>query len=91
MNKELNLDELESVAGGMLGGSLTNYVTKQGDTLWSIAQWCGIDVKELFRMNRGVIEEWFKKMNPGKPVPADDQLINYLYVGMTLKVPSDGR
>jgi LysM repeat protein len=88
MNENLNVKDLETAAGGMGKGMLKEYVTKSGDTLWGLSQTFGIDVNELFRINYRVIQEWYKKMNPGKPIPADDQLINYLYVGMTLMVPA---
>ena len=89
MNNELNINDLEQVSGGGdFGAPLMTYVTKQNDTLWDIAQTFRIDVHKLFQLNYYVIREWFKKMNPGKPVPADDQLINYLYVGMSIKVPA---
>ena len=89
MNNELNINDLEQVSGGGdFSAPLMTYVTKQNDTLWDIAQTFNIDVYKLFQLNYYVIREWFKKMNPGKPVLADDQLINYLYVGMSIKVPA---
>ena len=39
MNNELNINDLEQVSGGGdFGAPLMTYVTKQGDTLWNIAQ-----------------------------------------------------
>ena len=93
MSEEIKVQELENAAGGgetekgTAKGGYKVYITEANDTLWGISQKYKVDVWVLFRENKPEITKWFKKMNPGKAVPADDSLINYLYIGERILIP----
>ena len=94
MSDEIKVQELEKAAGGKETGhtntGYTVYKTEAGDTLWGLSQKYGVDVYKLFEINKQEITKWYKKMNPGKPVPADNDLMGYLYIGETLYIPPKG-
>ena len=57
MREELNLNELEQVAGGMANPDEEVYVTVSGDTLWGIAQKRRTTVDWLFNRNKEEIKK----------------------------------
>ena len=86
MSDVINVNELEQVAGGIANPDEELYITKQGDTLWGIAQERHTTVNALFERNKREIKEWVHKMLK-KTLPNESDYMNYLWIGEKLYVP----
>lgn len=85
MKNELNVNELEQVAGGIANPDEELYITKQGDTLWGIAQARKTTMEVIFRRNKAEIMAWAHKF--GKRSNNEADYMNWLWVGERLYVP----
>ena len=85
MSDVINVNELEQVAGGIANPDEELYITKQGDTLWSIAQERKTTMEVIFQRNKAEIKAWAHKY--GKKSNNEADYMNWLWVGEKLYVP----
>ena len=85
MRDEINVNELEQVAGGIANPDEELYITKAGDNLWNIAVARKTTVDVIFRRNKAEIMAWAHKF--GKSSNNEDDYKNWLWIGERLYVP----
>lgn len=85
MRDEINVNELEQVAGGIANPDEELYITKAGDNLWNIAVARKTTVDVIFRRNKAEIMAWAHKF--GKRSNNEDDYKNWLWIGEKLYVP----
>ena len=85
MSDVINVNELDQVAGGIANPDEELYITKQGDTLWSIAQDRKTTMDAIFQRNKAEIKNWAHKY--GKKSDNEADYMNWLWVGERLYVP----
>ena len=85
MRNEINVNELEQVAGGIANPDEELYITKAGDTLSGIAAARKTTVDAIFRRNKAEIMAWAHKF--GKHSNKESDYKNWLWIGESLYVP----
>ncbi len=86
MSENLNLNDLEQVAGGSGKAELTTYTIKSGDTLTSIARKYKTTASKLFDLNSKIIITEANKR--GVVCNNVNDYANHIWPGTILYVPN---